>query len=159
MAHPASVSDEDVFAKLDALDASGAAITPNRVRTELAGGNPGRYRDLIERWRMARSLEKDAPADPGATATALFDEIARTIEIGLYLDMGFLDPAFRTRVARNLAGRVGGSLIRRGLASEQALQAAPPDPLAFYAERGAGTAAGSLGYSTSPLPAGPSAGA
>jgi hypothetical protein len=135
MAHPASATDSEVFAALDRLEVSGMSLTPNRVRTELGGGNPKRYRDLIARWRVARALEQGPNSADGTSPTALFDEIVRTIEIGLYMRMGFLDTGFRLQAARDLASRIGGSLIRRGLASEAALREAPPDPFTGYIDQ------------------------
>lgn len=137
MAHPASITDDQVFIILDRLDESGARISPNRVRTEAGGGNPARYRALIERWRIARVLES-APGSrngPGSR-TALVDAIASAIEVGLFLRADFLDRSFRARLARDLAGQVGSSLIRRGLASDGALDQAPPDPLQQFLAEG-----------------------
>ena len=137
MAHPASITDEEVFVILDGLDTAGTAITPNRVRTEAGGGNPSRYRALIERWLVARSLESDPSAGlDGNPGTVLCDEIARSIELCLFARMGFLDKHFRASVSRELAGRVGGTLIRRGLVNEGALGRAPLDPFAETGKQG-----------------------
>lgn len=132
MAHPASITDEEVFLLLDRLEHAGAKLTPNRVRTEAGGGNPARYRALIERWRVARTLER-GPKE-ARHSIALFDDIAKTIEVELYMRAPFLDRAFRESLSRSLAGRVGGSLIRRGLASEDALGDAPPDLFLSFLE-------------------------
>jgi hypothetical protein len=151
MAHPVSTTDEEVFAILDRLDAAGAKISPNRVRTEANGGNPARYRLLIDRWRLARSLERNGGRDGGSTAkTALYGDIARVIEVELFTLAGFLDVSFRQNVARHLAGQIGSSLIRRGLVSEDALAEAPPDPFARFL--GDETGRGDGGATTSSQP-------
>jgi hypothetical protein len=129
MAHPAAVKDSDVFDLLDRLEAARETVTPNRVRTELGGGNPNRYRILIDRWKVARSLEEKPAGDAGEEEpTALLDELVKTIRVGLYMKAPFLDKAFRDGLARELAGRVGGSLIRHGHVTEEALAVAQPDP-------------------------------